>query len=103
MNNVNTQVGTTFNLLGTDTVKAAVFGALDWRVDDYDVSAITDRFRAEINWVAPVGFALVGNIIFVDERADTDHLGASMADWCDAIDGIDFWSIVASHNNRTNP
>jgi len=99
MMNATTQVGTTFNLLGAATVKASVVESLDGCVDDFDVSAITDRFRAEINWVAPVGFALVGNIIFVDERADTDHLGASMADWCDAIDGIDFWAIVARHDD----
>ena len=100
MMNATTLVGTTANLLGNDTVKAAVFNVLagGWE-DDYDIPAITEDLRTEIAAVAPAGLDLAGNIIMADAGMDNDRFDASMTAWRDAIDGIDFWAIVAKHDN----
>ena len=97
MMNATTQVGTTANLLGTDTVKAAVFGALACWDPDFDKEAITEDLRAEIAAVAPAGLVLAGDLIIADARVNTDNLDSKIDYWREAIDEIDFWRIVFRH------
>ncbi|MFA6734493.1 MAG: hypothetical protein WCS71_05315 [Sphaerochaetaceae bacterium] len=95
---ITTQVGTTANLLDSSTVTASVSEALGAYVDDYDVSAITEDYRAEINRVAPSGLVLAGDVIFADLGRLIVPLDLAMDSWHDVIGRIDFWSIVAKHD-----
>ena len=101
MNNVNStfvEVGTTVNLLDSDTVTASVIECLGDFSDLFDVSGITEDYRAEIASLTPLGLDLVGNIIIAAVRMDIDSIEAAMEDWRDAISRIDFWAIVANHD-----
>ncbi|MFA6734494.1 MAG: hypothetical protein WCS71_05320 [Sphaerochaetaceae bacterium] len=95
--NATTQVGTTANLLGIGTVKAAVFVELACWGPDFNKEAVTEEYRAEINRVAPAGFDLVGDIIVGDPGMDVDSFYAAIDSWRHAIDEIDFWRIVFRH------
>ena len=99
MMNATTQVGTITDLLGYVTVKAAVLDGLGDSSYLFNVAAITEDYRAEIDAVAPSGLVLVGGFIIADASVNTDNLESKMVAWRDAIEGIDFRGIVARHNN----
>ena len=102
MNNANNtfvEVGTIVNLLDSNTVTASVVEFLGEFSDLFDISAIVEDYRAEIAALAPLGLDLAGNIIIAAVRMDIDSIEAAMEDWRDAISRIDFWAIVARHDN----
>lgn len=98
MTNTTAQVGTTADLLEASTVAASVSEALAGWDADYDMAAITEDYRAEINAAAPAGLNLAGDIIIADLGMLIVPLDLAMDAWHDVIGRIDFWAIAASHD-----
>lgn len=101
MNNVNNtfvQVGTIADLLDASTVTASVVECLGDFSDLFDISAITEDYRAEIAAVTPIGLDLAWNIIIAAVRMDSSQVKAAIDVWRGAISRIDFWAIVAKHD-----